>query len=1121
MWGDPQGAASLVQSSPLGGILHRVSGPNRIPLSDPLWTELLQRYDILVHLDRRHDAAEGGGGNDGVGLNGQGEAPDTPGAALSAACRSMAINCRSTSNLAALALHLSRMVGELALAVADLRAEVGGKGAMGRIELVGRARATCGAINLFRILAHAAVVAAAGEGGGSGDGGYLFEAFTYRTTAAAAAAPYPTQPSRRRHRRREAPDGRRDAAGELLDAFLGFLVTLGSSGNRGRDKGDLERRDSENDGALDWDWDWDWSRDRDRDRGGGAKGKSEGGRGILPPEIYDAAVQTFGLLLVLTGAQLYSPMVSSLQRSASRDGDGSDDENYFLRRIMEEAHKYQHEVGGAGGTLGGFVHRQSTLEREGEAPPSWAPPPWSAAAVVRSLLAAQTRRPRAPAGSVSHHHTSLARLVAEHVRGERIGADGMYETHSIVMASSPVLDSRGRPVPIENELGDSHDRPSGAPAESDESALESPFAIQSGSADRTTYIPSSSARGVITVRQTSTRAILDATRGVLHASSAILALPFRLVSLALALFGGADGLGGRRFLLGKKGGRGVAAALAFAGSTGEGGYDHTRMVALEAAFAGGETAAASGAASHLPLVGTAGGSRGKRLTHDVLWLTDSPVADLATAFFLVLANNCRAGSDANPFRAELASLSDGRWEGRKDGTGLDGSIDIFGEGATAQGGKGSAGHGDIKGDHAAISTNFETLFYSFGRTLHTESSQLLLYTLLQASPSFAASIAVRSDLDTLVLPLLRTLYISSTMTHQQMAPTGAVAAEGRNPGNDIQHRPHFRSRSQLYVILILLLILSQDQSFGADIFRRVMVAHAPWYRERHMRDVNLGSVMLLTVLRAISFNLHRIKDPFLLSNCCAVLLNVSPYLSGLHNYAAMRLASVTVSCMKKYTVLVGKNGGRPAEDGDLSSDLGMYGETCHTLLQVVKHGIMARHVDKNLHLIYALTYLQRDFYDIMSARGSPFKAPDVGSIITIISQADKIIQEDGTASSAEQTMAVLESDTSVEKLKAVTKKSPSPGTQRERSNSVDSASSDMSVAGGDFTFTYEEEADPEIFFVPYLWEVIVCTLTASSLEWEKEKIRVFPLLEDALVGDDEAELAPALRNFASDAADAV
>lgn len=45
----------------------------------------------------------------------------------------------------------------------------------------------------------------------------------------------------------------------------------------------------------------------------------------------------------------------------------------------------------------------------------------------------------------------------------------------------------------------------------------------------------------------------------------------------------------------------------------------------------------------------------------------------------------------------------------------------------------------------------------------------------------------------------------------------------------------------------------------------------------------------------------------------------------------------------------------------------------------------------------------------------------------------------------------------------------------------------------DFTFTYEEELDPEVFFIPYVWEVIVCVVTAGSIEWSKPRIKVFPL----------------------------
>jgi hypothetical protein len=93
----------------------------------------------------------------------------------------------------------------------------------------------------------------------------------------------------------------------------------------------------------------------------------------------------------------------------------------------------------------------------------------------------------------------------------------------------------------------------------------------------------------------------------------------------------------------------------------------------------------------------------------------------------------------------------------------------------------------------------------------------------------------------------------------------------------------------------------------------------------------------------------------------------------------------------------------------------------------------------------------------MSARASTFKAPEMATIMQIISCADRAIQEDGSARTADQAMRVLEK--TVDKLKAVTKpvtstSSVGPGLC-ERSNSFDSLTSDTSTitdAGSDFTF---------------------------------------------------------------------
>merc|ERR1712012_728694 len=119
----------------------------------------------------------------------------------------------------------------------------------------------------------------------------------------------------------------------------------------------------------------------------------------------------------------------------------------------------------------------------------------------------------------------------------------------------------------------------------------------------------------------------------------------------------------------------------------------------------------------------------------------------------------------------------------------------------------------------------------------------------------------------------------------------SVSSKGTQSGIsslDIRSCP-FRTQSQLYVIILLLLLFSQDVSFGRDAFRRVIVLTVPWYKERSLKRINLGSVIILTILRSLLFTLNRLQDIFLLNNCCAVLENLSTSVADLHEYAAMRL----------------------------------------------------------------------------------------------------------------------------------------------------------------------------------------------------------------------------------------
>jgi len=169
MWGDPETAANLTpangNSDSLSLLLLQVTGPAHIPWNDPRWQELLLAYDVWVHVDHNRLM------NDDL---------------ITMACTSMAKHAIMSSNLASLAWHVARMTKEWAMALLpvvenDIDDETATAAtAMTRgnyyannnsynndnnstttsslftnqIALVGKARATAGAMHLLRIFIH-------------------------------------------------------------------------------------------------------------------------------------------------------------------------------------------------------------------------------------------------------------------------------------------------------------------------------------------------------------------------------------------------------------------------------------------------------------------------------------------------------------------------------------------------------------------------------------------------------------------------------------------------------------------------------------------------------------------------------------------------------------------------------------------------------------------------------------------------------------------------------------------------------------------------------------------------------------------------------------------------------
>eukprot|EP00934_Nitzschia_sp_Nitz4_P004406 Nitzschia sp. Nitz4//scaffold66_size103028//44609//47635//NITZ4_004498-RA/size103028-snap-gene-0.139-mRNA-1//-1//CDS//3329556350//4396//frame0 len=730
------------------------------------------------------------------------------------------------------------------------------------------------------------------------------------------------------------------------------------------------------------------------------------------PEIYDAVVLAFHLLFVLCGTQLYQPFLSSFQIPADITGIHCVLEELFQEELsMEEMETRTYKLLDVS-LSSNFSNHTSGVPKRKRRRHVWTPRD-----VLKVCLDWQIRRPPAPLQSITYYLQSIAETAASSSPNEKRGPDGLFESHTVVQATTPTQYVEG-------------------------GSSVSQLPVSSTSGVSQTIAPHRSSRGP--------QMILDATKGVLMLGSSIMLLPIRL------------------------------------------------MQAVYHVLVPREKRSSSSSLRTF--------QRASSRTKDVLWLSDSLVADLACSIMLLLVNNYRNRN--NPFRTQLVGMVDNRWEHESSADLFDKSIkessddgdkddESIGMDDIVQADlPGSMRHHHHPETHFTI--NFEGLFVALGRTLHTEVGALFLYTLYQASPNFAQSLAVRSDLDTLVLPLLRTLYIASNT--QSYTATEFVSYARKDKGRDIRSCP-FRSHSQLYVNVILLLLFSQDTSFGRDAFERIQVPMVVWYKERHLRKINLGSVLLLTLLRTLVFHMDRMPDAFLLSNCCAILQNLSPAVVDLHEYAALRLVAVTVSILKKHarvaqraatasaaatsatatSTTTGESTEKSLRQEDRSTtSVEMYEEIARSLLRLIHHCVLPKHLERNIHLVYMLVYHQSDVMKLLKHETALYPRKLVERILWVTEEASSILMECGARST---TKALKALEDQIERLLV-----ENGGGTKKRKSHVD--------GNNEFTFSYQEEADPEIFFVPYVWETIVCVVTASSIEWQTNDIQAFALLDE-------------------------
>ncbi|KAI8071187.1 Dymeclin [Gilbertella persicaria] len=318
--------------------------------------------------------------------------------------------------------------------------------------------------------------------------------------------------------------------------------------------------------------------------------------------------------------------------------------------------------------------------------------------------------------------------------------------------------------------------------------------------------------------------------------------------------------------------------------------------------------------------------------------------------------------------------------------------------------------------------SFKDLFEIFSTSLHIEERMLLFYLILKENETFRVYVLSRTDPETIYMPILRLIYESM---------------EGKT------------NYSQVYVLFVILLILSQDD-VNNEAVHKVVVSNITWFIERPLlKSVSLGGLVILILIRTLQLNLSHHKDVFIHTNALAILSNMSNRIYDMHAYVAQRFISFFEVLARRYI----------KSTESLTIDISVYEDILVLLLETI-NSALSYCLKHNAQLVYALLQKREIF--------TPFESHP--RLADLVHNLEQVIQYFNTRVSE----ANLKAPSSNEVLRLVEQAARTWSNQKLILLPV-------------LKFSYEEEQNSFEFFIPYIWALIH---RKSFIYWSEEKCHV-------------------------------
>ncbi|KAI6649741.1 Dymeclin-like [Oopsacas minuta] len=313
-------------------------------------------------------------------------------------------------------------------------------------------------------------------------------------------------------------------------------------------------------------------------------------------------------------------------------------------------------------------------------------------------------------------------------------------------------------------------------------------------------------------------------------------------------------------------------------------------------------------------------------------------------------------------------------------------------------------------------TSYQRLYISICGYLHQEEAVLLLYQTLLRHSAMKSFIWSKTEFSPLLLPLLETLYSAeSTSLHH------------------------------IYMISIIILMLSQDTGFCSCIHTQI-ISHIPWYKEKKLVNISLGSLLVLSLLHLLITNITHLKDQYIHTNCSAILANIASKIQNIHNIPSQKLINVFEAIAKKY--LYSKN----------SDGISLLEGILRIILALI-NSILANNFTLNTQLVYTLIYRKEVFSNFRTHPEFCMLTQNIFSVVDFFESQLKIHAVFNT------------SEEGLEILGDLSRKWPADGLRRFPEQK----------------YKYCEEQEPDEFFIPYIWTLIYRN---SGLYWQHSKIKL-------------------------------